>query len=54
MKSRRHLVCSDKAHTYLKTIQIFYYPDKTLEEILDGIIESFEQTFELKSKLVEE
>jgi len=48
------LYCSERALTYLKTIQIFYYPDKSLGEVLDGILDCFETDYELKSKLVEE
>jgi len=51
---RRRLYCSQKALLYLKTIQIFYYPDKSLGEVLDGILDCFESDYELKSKLVEE
>jgi hypothetical protein len=52
MTSRR--LISDKANTYIDLLRIYYYPDKSYSEVLDGIIDAFEMQYELKSKLLEE
>jgi hypothetical protein len=52
MQNRR--LISSKANTYIDLLRIYYYPDKTFSEVLDGIIDAFELQYELKSKLLEE
>jgi hypothetical protein len=51
---KRRVQVSDKNYTYISLLRIYYYPEKTFDEVLTGIIDCFESTYGLKTKLLEE
>jgi hypothetical protein len=54
MPKKRRVMISDKAHTYMALIRVYYYPELSFVEMVDKIIEEFELVNELKQKLLEE
>lgn len=50
----RRVIVSDKTYAYLGVIRVFFYPGKKPGELLEEIIDEYEQKHQFMAKLLEE